>query len=137
MESAPDWMPQGADKLLAKNGDGDMALWLVSALAAAIVLYLVIHPLVTNYFRRRVASQISKIPALQESALRRSSAPVQGDYLETTCNHCQTTVFVPKARRCKPFFCQNCSQMSLPLKKDIMGWAKSVLRKLLYPSFQD
>src|ERR1700722_2791906 len=137
MESTPDWMAQGAGNLLPKQSCGLLMLWGASVVAVVFVLYLIIYPLVVNYLRRRGAAQVSKIPALRESDLRRSSAPVQGDYLETACNNCMTNVFVPKARRCKPFFCPNCSQTNPPPKKESLGWAKSVLRKLLYPSFQD
>jgi len=137
MESTPDWMSQEADNLVAKHGDRMLTLWLVSALAAVVVLYLVIHPLVMNYFRRRATSQVSKIPALQGSGLRRSPSPVQEGYLETACSYCQMTVFVPKVRGCKPFFCPNCSQTNRPPKKNTWAWLKRILRKLLYPSFQD
>jgi hypothetical protein len=65
------------------------------------------------------------------------SASVWSDYLKAKCNHCQTTVFVAKVRRCIPFFCPNCSQMNPPLKTETMAWAKRFLRWLLYPSFQD
>ncbi len=137
MESTPDWISQGTGNLLAKQGDGVLALWLLSALVVAFMLYLVIYPLVANYLRRRATTQESKIPALQVSESGRSSAPVQIDYLETVCKSCHISVFVPKGRRCKPFFCPSCGKPNPPMRREALGWAKSALRKLLYPSFQD
>ena len=136
MAPVPDLVSQGTASQLTRNGGVVLLLWIASGVAAVFMLYLVIYPLVEWYRRRRAVARSIQDSESEEPPLHGSSIPVRNDYLETACNHCQTTVFVAKVRRFKPFFCPNCGQTNPPLKKETMPWTKRILRRLLYPSFQ-
>jgi hypothetical protein len=137
MDSTPDLLKQGPAGHLTRNGGAILILWMVSGLAVAFLLYLVIYPLLAKYRMRRAASRASEANVLEKPDFPGTSAPVWDDYLETACNHCQRPLFVVKVRQFKPFFCPHCSQMNPPLKKKTLAWASKFLRWLLYPSFQD
>jgi hypothetical protein len=137
MGSTQDFLPQGVTSQLTMNGGVILMLWIAGGLAVAFMLYLVIHPLVQRYRAWSVESQADDVNIPQTPVSVGPPALTMRDYLETVCPHCGTTVFVPKVRRCKPFFCPNCSQTNPPVKKQAFAWARKMLRKLLYPSFQD
>jgi hypothetical protein len=137
MESIQDLFPTGAASQLTKHGGAIIFLWIVCGLAAVVVLYLAIQPLLGWYNRRREAARASATNKAQKPLILESARARRSDFLEAACNHCETIVFVAKVRRHKPFFCPNCGQTNPPPKKQSLPWIRRVLRVLLYPSFQD
>ena len=135
---------EGSDNLLHSWGTDTtstaMFFLLVAGgvLLAVFVIYLLFEPFFAERRRKRHLNlMVGEDMPIHAPVDTLPPGLTRNGFVQMTCSHCRTNVFVLKARSYSELPCTNCGQMIPAARRDLLAFVKKFLRWLLYPSFQN